>query len=181
MRPVAAPNLPIRICRDKRLCKRQGVGEVGPFVRSAVGAGNLHISTTRFDEIEQRAEAILVRPLCRLGAPEMVEYDGERQLLDMTLQRRDNARTGIKLDMPAVALDLFDRRVERAFRVVGIDFPARGRVEIETNAANSLGGHLIDLVARRVLVDDGDAARASTQGADGIERTGIVGPVDAGL
>src|SRR5258708_4501212 len=107
MRPVAAPNDTIRICRDERLRKRRDVGKIRRLFRRTVGTGNFYISVTRFDEIEQRAEAILVRPLRRLGAPEMVEHDGERQLLDMTLQRRDNARTGIELDMPAVAMDLF--------------------------------------------------------------------------
>src|SRR5712671_7323161 len=158
MRPVAAPNDTIRICRDERLRKRRDVGKIRRLFRRAVGTGNFYISVTRFDEIEQCAKTILAEPLCRLGTAEMVEHDRKRQLLDMGFQRRDNARTGIELDMPAAALDLFDRRVERAFRAVGIDFPARGRVEIETDAANSLGGHLVDLVARSVLVDDGDAA-----------------------
>src|SRR3981189_3960411 len=101
MRPIAAPDDTIRICRDERVRKRRDVGEVGALVRGAVGTGNFNISATRFDEIEQRAKAILVWPLCRLGTAEMVEHDAEGQLLDLTLQRSDNPRAGITLDMPA--------------------------------------------------------------------------------
>src|SRR6202158_249343 len=113
---------------------------------------------------------MLVWPFRRLCSPEMVEHDRERQLLDVILQRSDNVRPRVKLDVPAATVDLFGGKVECTFRVVGINFPIRRRIEIEPNTANTCGSHFIDLGLRCVLVNDGDATSAGAELANGVER-----------
>src|SRR5476649_955867 len=99
----------------------------------------------------------------------------------MALQRSNDARPRVKLNVPAAAVDFFGGKVECTFRAVGINFSIRRRIEIEPNTANSCGSHFFDLGLRCVLVDDGDTTSASAKLTNGIECARIVGSIDAWL
>jgi hypothetical protein len=80
--------------------------------------------------------------------------------------------------VPLTALHAFRGRLEPLARDGGVG-DAGGR-QIETNAAHPRLPHGIDGTLRRLVVDDGDAARVGTARLHAIERSGVIGAVDAG-
>ena len=93
--------------------------EIGRHVRGAVGAGYFYVGPARRDEIEQRPEALLARPQRRLGAPEMIDPDRERQLLAEKASRQQEWATA-QLDLPSLAegLQRLSGEVERLRRLL---------------------------------------------------------------
>jgi hypothetical protein len=67
----------------------------------------------------------------------MIEHDRERQLGEMVVQRLDDRELGVELDMPAQALDLFGRGIERGLGRIGIE-PSAAALEVEADAANPM-------------------------------------------
>jgi hypothetical protein len=108
----------------------------------------------------------------------MVEYDWHGCSGDEVLEGGDDRQVRIHLYVPLTALHAFHGRLEPLARHGGVG-DTSGR-QIETNAAHTRLPHGIEGAFRRLVVDDGDAARVGTARLHAIERGGVIGAVDAG-
>ncbi len=181
MRPVRTPDNPIGIGRNQRLRQRRHIRKIRRPLGDAIGAGDLHIYTAGFHQVEQRDEIRLARTLSRIAAAEMVDHHRERHLPEVILQPRDDGRASVDLHMPAQPADLLDGRVEDGFGIGRIEPSRRVGFEIKPHAANARGCHLLQRRSRCGPVDDRNAARAPPHAAHSVKRAGVVGAVDARL
>ncbi len=166
---------------DQRLRQRRHIRKIRRPLGDAIGAGDLHIYTAGFHQVEQCDEIRLARTLSRIAAAEMVDHHRERHLSEVILQPRDDGRASVDLHMPAQPADLLDGRVENGFGIGRIEPSRRVGFEIKPHAANARGCHLLQRLARCGPVDDRNAARARPHAAHGVKRAGVVGAVDARL
>ena len=108
----------------------------------------------------------------------MVEHGrhgrGQHEILD----RRDHRQRRVELYVPAARLHALDGGGEAGSADIGI-VDAVG-CEIDTDAAEAVRLHRIELGFRRLVVDHGHAARGRATRLHAEQAGGIVGAVDAG-
>ena len=177
MRPVGAPDDAVGIRGDQRRASGDAVGIIGREFGGAIGAGDLHIGLARPHQLHQVGEARLLRTEFRLGAAEMVEHDRHGRGGDEVLDRGDHRRGSCTSGRASCGLHALDRRLEALPADVGIA-DAAGR-QIEPDAAHAGLAHGVEIALRRLVVDDGDAARVGAARLHAVQRRGIVGAVDA--
>ena len=133
-------------------------GIIGSEFRSAIGAGDLHIGLARLHQLQEIAQSPAAR---RRARPARRRNDRTRRARARSATRSLIAEIigsdREQLHVPAARLDAFDgSREARPADVRIID--AAGR-EIETDAAEAVLVHRVEVAFRRLVVDHGDAAR----------------------
>ncbi len=106
MRPVAAPDEPLRRCLYIGTGDRARVG-IGrrPHLGIGIGAGQLDPGLALINQCADLGEQRMADAV-RLGdVGKVVEHDRRRQLFDDRHDLHDRGRRGVDLDMPAKIVD----------------------------------------------------------------------------
>ncbi len=119
----------------------------------------------------------MLRPELGARAAEMIEHHRHGRDGDQVPDRRDRRQVRVQLHVPVAAFHALEGPFEpRApCRRVGC---AAGR-EIEPDAAHPGPRHGVELALRRLVVDDGHAARIGAARLHAVERGRVVGAVNA--
>ena len=177
MRPVASPQYPVRVGRNKQSRERRHVGKIRRLFGCAIGCGDFHIGATQFQEDHQVIETRLIGAERRPGSTEMAEHHGERKRCDIILQRRDNGQAGVELNMPIPTSKLFCDDVESSFcrDMIGIFH----RFKIEPHPPHADLCHVIKFSSSYRFAEDDNASCACAELTDCVDCAGIVDPINA--
>ena len=177
MRPVGAPDDPVRPARHQRVGERHrvGIGQV-PLGRDAIGAAQLHPAIAVGHAVEEATVARMVDPESHRHVAQMADRERHRQaaelvhvgLVDMQQQ----------LDVPAQRLQPLGDAAQLGERLEGI---AARIGDVDADAAGAPLMHGLELGIGDAGADRNDGAQAVGMGADIVERGAVVGAVDAGL
>ena len=107
----------------------------------------------------------------------MAENHREWERCDIILQRCDYGQASVELNVPIAAAKLLCDGVESFFGGDGVSISRA--LEIEPHTPHADRRHVIESGGGDRFVDDDNAAGACAELADGIDRAGIVGPINA--
>src|SRR5882762_3625064 len=166
MRPVGAPQDPVRRGFDQRAGERHRVGERRSFRRHALGAANLDPAVLVVHELEQGLEGLLFQSISRLYPSHVVDHHGNGQFHEQVLELHQVIGIDVKDQVPPKRTNLFScvsekRQIRSSPEVLH---------KIEAHAADAALVHLLKFPVSIRFIDDRGAAVAAVRARDGIQR-----------
>ena len=142
---------------------------------------DLHIRFAGPHQVQHGSKARLLYTLSDSSEcpTKMIENDRNRRAGKNTRNGVNHRRFCVDLNMPIPGLYALNCGLD--LLTGGSRICYTGLIEIESNAPNAGTGHFVQRGIRRFLADDGNAARAVTDFANGVDRASIVSSVNARL
>src|SRR4029453_8922113 len=109
----------------------------------------------------------------------MVEHDWHRRRHHQIFQCLDYNQSRVNLDVPLAGLNSLNGCLEKLARSSRIRL--EGSLKIQSNTANAGAIHSVEHRLAGLVINHGYSTRAWTNLSDGVQQTGIVSTLDAGL